>query len=259
MTKTVKDPKIAFVAASNDFAQMSKKQLEYVYPSTFPEKADIIVALGGDGFMLRALRRYVDLKTPIYGMNRGTIGFLMNRYQELNLVERLQAAKLVQLHPLTMIVKQKSGEVYSASAINEVALLRASHQAARLSIEIDGVKRVEELIADGVLIATPAGSTAYNLSAHGPIVPLGSGLLALTPISPFRPRHWKGALLPSNMKFIIENLDHRKRPLNAFADDQEVRNALRIEVFEDQSITHQVLFDPDHHLEERILREQFIA
>lgn len=255
----MKNPKIAFIAASNDFAQMSKKQLEYVYESTQPEKADIIIALGGDGFMLRALRRYVDLKTPIYGMNRGTIGFLMNKYQELDLIERITSAKLVKLHPLTMIVKQKSGEVYSASAINEISLLRASHQAARLSIEIDNVKRVDELIADGVLVATPAGSTAYNLSAHGPIVPLGSGLLALTPISPFRPRHWKGALLPSSMKFVIENLDPRKRPINAFADDQEVRNAVRIEIFEDESITHQVLFDSDHHLEERILREQFIA
>ncbi len=251
--------KIAFVSASNDFAQMSKKQLEYIYPSTTPEKAGVIVALGGDGFMLRALRRYVDLKTPIYGMNRGTVGFLMNRYQEETLVERIRAAKLVKLHPLTMIVRQKSGEVYSASAINEIALLRASHQAARLSIEIDGVKRVDELIADGVLVATPAGSTAYNLSAHGPIIPLGSGLLALTPISPFRPRYWRGALLPANMKFVIENLDPKKRPINAFADDQEVRNATSIEIFEDQNITHQVLFDSDHHLEERILREQFIS
>jgi NAD+ kinase len=251
--------KICFVAAANDFAQASKRQLEQMYSWTTPEKANIIVALGGDGFMLRAMRRYVDLKTPIYGMNRGTVGFLMNRYQETDLLERLHLAKMVKLHPLTMIVKQKSGEVYSASAINEIALLRGSHQAARLSIEIDGIKRVDELIADGVLLATPAGSTAYNLSAHGPIIPLGSGLLALTPISPFRPRYWRGALLPANMKFIIENLDSKKRPINAFADDQEVRNAVRVEIFEDLNITHQLLFDSDHHLEERILREQFIS
>ena len=254
-----KSPRICFVSASNDFAQTSKKQLEWVYETTTIEKADVIVALGGDGFMLRALRRYVNLKIPVYGMNRGTVGFLMNKYQELNLLERISAAKMVQIHPLTMIVKQKSGELFSASAINEISLLRASHQAARFSVEIDGIKRLEEVIADGILVATPAGSTAYNLSAHGPIIPLGSGLLALTPINAFRPRHWKGALLPSNMRFIIENLDSRKRPLNAYADDQEVKNALRIEIFEDTSITHQVLFDPDHHLEERILREQFIS
>jgi NAD+ kinase len=251
------DPSFAFVASDTREACEALALLEARYETVAPEAAEVIVALGGDGFVLETMHRYLERGAPIYGMNCGTVGFLMNLYDEEDLPQRLGRAKKVTLHPLAMIAQNLAGETLEALAINEVSLLRQSRQAARLRLSIDGVMRMEELICDGVLVATPAGSTAYNLSAHGPIVPMGAPLLALTPISAFRPRRWRGALLPNTTRVVIEVLDPAKRPVSATADFTEIRDVVRVEVREDASVALHLLFDPEHALEERIIKEQF--
>ncbi|RCK44177.1 inorganic polyphosphate kinase [Thalassospira profundimaris] len=249
---------IAFVAAETKIAQDAMYRLKHRYGHVSPDKAEVIVALGGDGFMLETLHRYMGRKVPIYGMNRGTVGFLMNEFREIDLPERIQDAQTVKLHPLQMEAHTKDGGSMCALAINEVSLLRETRQAAKLRIKIDGVERLPELVCDGALVCTPAGSTAYNLSAHGPILPMGSGLLALTPISPFRPRRWRGALLPEKAQVIFEILEPEKRPVSAVADYTEVRDVSRVIIREDTSMDIRLLFDPEHNLEERILKEQFV-
>lgn len=221
-------------------------------------EAEVIVALGGDGFMLRTLHRYLPAGLPVYGMKIGHVGFLMNRYHSDDLQERLGAADLVELKPLCMVAMTEAGNEAKALAINEVALLRQLNQAAHIRILINGKEKVEDLICDGILVATAAGSTAYNLSAHGPILPLGTEALALTPISPFRPRRWRGAVLPSTVRIRFEILDHYKRPVSATADAEEIRNVVSVDVFEEQGVTLKLMFDPDHSLEQRILDEQFL-
>ena len=250
---------LALIAAESAGAKNAKDSLSKLYKFTSLEKADVIIALGGDGFMLHSLHRFKDLKKPIYGMNRGTIGFLMNDYSEENLLERVQKAVLTDLHPLRMKAKDAYGEVHESLALNEVSMLRETRQAAHLRIRIDGVVRMEEMICDGVVLATPAGSTAYNLSAQGPILPMGSEVLALTPISPFRPRRWRGAILPNSVLVEIEVLDHQKRPVSAVADHLEVRDVRHVEIIKDHSIALTMLFDKGHGLEERIIKEQFTA
>ena len=248
---------VSFVAADNEAAQRALKHLKHRYGSVPLDQADVIVALGGDGFMLETLHRHIERKLPIYGMNRGTVGFLMNIYTEDNLMERLDRAETVRLHPLVMKAQTMDGKDHEALAINEVSLLRETRQAAKLRIRVDGRLRMEELICDGCLLATPAGSTAYNLSSHGPIVPMGAGVLALTPISAFRPRHWRGALLSHKATVSFEVLESDKRPVSAVADHTEVRDVARVEVREDRTIGLDLLCDPEHNLEERILAEQF--
>ena len=247
----------AFVAAKTEEAQDAHKSLCKRYGSTSPERADVIVALGGDGYMLETLRSAIGAGKPIYGMNRGTVGFLMNEFREDDLAERIQGAEAVTLHPLRMRAVGRDGRIDEELAINEVSLFRASAQAAKIRILVDGIERLEELVCDGVLVATPAGSTAYNLSAHGPILPLGSNILALTPISAFRPRRWRGALLPHTATIVFEAIRPEKRPLNAVADVFEVQDVVRVEVREDRDVSLKVLFDPEHNLEERVLMEQF--
>ena len=221
-----------------------------------PDAADVIVALGGDGFMLQTLHAFLDKGKPIYGMNLGSVGFLMNEYREEALQERLAAAEQAVVHPLRMRAMGRDGAV-EALAFNEVSLLRETRQAAKLRIVVDGRPRIAELICDGILVATPAGSTAYNLSAHGPILPIDAALLALTPISAFRPRRWRGALLPHRAKVRFEILESAKRPISAVADDLEVRDVLTVDVAEDRSIAMTMLYDAGHNLDERILSEQF--
>ncbi len=247
----------ALVAAETDEARAAAARLSAEYRTVPPEEAEAIVALGGDGLMLETLHRFIDRGTPIYGMNCGSVGFLMNEYREDGLPERLAQAEAVALHPLRMAAQTVDGQRLDALAINEVSLLREERQAAKLRLSVDGVVRLEELICDGVLVATPAGSTAYNLSAHGPIVPIGAPLLALTPISAFRPRRWPGALLPHRAVVAFEVLEAGKRPVSATADYTEVRDVARVEVREDRSVSLNLLFDPGHNLEERILLEQF--
>ncbi len=249
---------IAFVAADTDEAQEARRDLESRYGAVPAEEADIVVALGGDGLMLETLHGSIDRGQPIYGMNRGTIGFLMNEYRPEDLPGRLERAEKVTLHPLRMKTETVQGETSEALAINEVALLRESRQAAKIRISIDGVMRLDELACDGVLLATPAGSTAYNLSAYGPIIPVGAQLLALTPISPFRPRRWRGALLPNRARVAFEIKEAKKRPVSAVADYTEVRDVARVEAWEDTSVCLNLLFDPEHNLEQRILQEQFL-
>ena len=250
--------RLAFRAAPTTDAQRAREALEARYGRHAPEAAEVIVPLGGDGFMLETLHAHLALAKPIYGMNLGTVGFLLNGFAEADLAERIARAQRVALYPLRMRAEVGDGRVVEAIGINEVSIYRESRQAAQLVVAIDGVVRLPELVCDGVLVATPAGSTAYNLSAHGPIIPLAANLLALTPISPFRPRRWRGALLPSATRFRIECLDPGKRPVSAVADFTEVRDVIRVEIWEDRSISFHLLFDPEHNLEERILKEQFI-
>ena len=252
-------PSIAVIAADTPAAQEALAELESLYSTVAPEKADVIVALGGDGTMLETLHGHMDRKIPIYGMHRGSVGFLMNNYDADNLPQRIMKARSTALHPLRMEALTVSGEKVEALAINEVSLLREARQTAKIRIIVDGVVRMEELICDGVLVATPAGSTAYNLSAHGPIIPMDAGLLALTPISAFRPRRWRGALVPRESRLCFEVLGGAKRPVSAVADHTEVRNVARVDVREDRERRFQVLFDPEHNFEERIVREQFAS
>jgi NAD+ kinase len=222
-----------------------------------PEQADVIVALGGDGLMLQTLHDFMDQGKPIYGINRGSVGFLMNEYRELDLLDRIKKAERSIIHPLLMRATDQEGHICEARAINEVSIFRQSYQAAKLSLSVDGRVRMPELVADGVLVATPAGSTAYNLSANGPILPLNAPMLALTPISAFRPRRWRGALLPDKATITISVLEAQKRPVNAVADHFEFRSVVEIQVKMDRETELVMLHDPDHGLEERILREQF--
>jgi NAD+ kinase len=249
--------RIAFVASAVPEAQQALAQLTALYGSHNPNEADVVVALGGDGLMLQTLHQHMRSGTPIYGMHRGTVGFLMNEFSTLDLQARLAAAKESVIHPLLMRATDARGLVHVHHAINEVALFRQTHQAARLRILVDERERMAELIADGILVATPAGSTAYNLSAQGPIIPINAALLALTPISPFRPRRWRGALLPNTAYVVIEVLESEKRPVAAVADHEEARDVRRVEVLSDKTISMRMLFDPGHSLEERILSEQF--
>jgi NAD+ kinase len=221
-----------------------------------PDEADVIVALGGDGFMLQTLHAFLRKGKPIYGMNLGSVGFLMNEYREEALEERLAAAERAVVHPLRMRAHAKAGMV-EALAFNEVSLLRETRQAAKLRVIVDERPRIAELICDGILVATPAGSTAYNLSAHGPILPIDAALLALTPISAFRPRRWRGALLPHRARVRFEVLESAKRPVSAVADDFEVREVAAVDVAEDRGISMTMLYDAGHNLDERILSEQF--
>ncbi|MCS6877966.1 MAG: NAD kinase [Geminicoccaceae bacterium] len=250
--------KLSFLAAQTPEAQRARRELERRYGAVPVEEAEVLVPLGGDGFMLETLHAHLDRKVPIYGMNLGTVGFLLNSFAIEGLEERICAAIGVDLYPLRMRARDQRGAVHESLAINEVSVFRETRQAAWLAIDIDGICRLEQLVCDGVLVATPAGSTAYNLSAHGPIIPLGADLLALTPISPFRPRRWRGALLPSRTRFTIRVLDPEKRPVSAVADFSEFRDVVRVDVWEDRAIACRLLFDPEHNLEERILKEQFI-
>ena len=221
------------------------------------QDSEVIVALGGDGFMLRTLHRVIESKLPVFGMKMGNVGFLMNRYSEDDLLQRLEAAREVSLNPLCMDVESESGTSSKAIAINEISLLRQTNQAAHIRIIVNDIVKVEELVCDGVLLSTAAGSTAYNFSVRGPILPLGTDALALTPISPFRPRRWNGAILPSSARVRFEVLDAYKRSVSATADAHEVRNVLSVDAFQDNQTELNMLFDPDHSLEERILNEQF--
>ena len=251
------NPRLAFIAAATPAARAARKALERRYGAVTPAQADVVVALGGDGLMLQTLHRNMRRHTPIYGMNLGTVGFLMNTYKEAGLLQRLKKARQVTLTPLRMRALNSRGQIFEATAINEVSLLRSSRQTARIAVSVDGMKRLPDLYCDGALVATPAGSTAYNLSAHGPILPLGAGLLALTPINAFRPRRWRGALLPRHAKVEFTVLDSRKRPVAAAADSVEIPNVAKVTVTEAADISLTLLFDPEHDLEERILKEQF--
>lgn len=248
---------IAFVASHTPEARDAYGRLEKRYGNADPAKADVIVALGGDGLMLQTLHKFMNSGKPIYGMHRGTVGFLMNEFVEERLSERLSNAHITVIHPLVMQARDVQGRSHEHRAINEVSLFRQSAQAAHLRIKIDDQERLAELIADGVLVATPAGSTAYNLSAQGPIIPINAPLLALTAISPFRPRRWRGALLPNKAKVTIEVMDAEKRPVAAVADHEEVRSVRSVDISMDLNISINMLFDPGHNLDERILREQF--
>ena len=247
---------IAFVASHTPEARLAYGRLEKRYGNADPAKADVIVALGGDGLMLQTLHKFMNSGKPIYGMHRGTVGFLMNEFAEEDLVERLATAHITVIHPLVMRARDAYGRTHEHRAINEVSLFRQSAQAAHLRILIDDQERLAELIADGVLVATPAGSTAYNLSAQGPIIPINAPLLALTPISPFRPRRWRGALLPDHAHVTLEVTEAEKRPVAAVADHDEVRSVRNVSISMDHKISINMLFDPGHNLDERILREQ---
>ena len=249
--------KIAFVASETTEAEDALRELSARYGNVAPDGADAIVALGGDGLMLQTMHSHLHSRIPIYGMNRGSVGFLLNDYRENQLQERLEAAEITIIHPLRMTVRDVNRQTHEALAINEVSLFRQIHQAAKLKIAVDGTMRLDELICDGVLVATPAGSTAYNLSAHGPILPISAPLLALTPISPFRPRRWRGALLPNQAKVQIEVLEPDKRPVSAVADHTEFRDVFAVEVQEQSDVDIFMMFDPGHTLAERILAEQF--
>lgn len=250
--------KIAFLASRNDSSREAQKSLTERYGNVPLAEAEVIVALGGDGFMLQTLHGTQHLSAPVYGMNRGTVGFLMNEFGEDSLIERLQAAEEAVINPLAMRATCADGTMHEALAINEVSLLRAGPQAARLQVFVDGRLRMTELVCDGVLVSTPAGSTAYNYSAHGPILPIGSDVLALTAIAPFRPRRWRGALLPKGAKVRIDVLEHEKRPVMADADSRSVSDVVRVDVHSEASIRHRLLFDPGHGLAERLIREQFV-
>ncbi len=250
-------PKIAFTASEARIATEARDRLAARYGNVPFEEADVIVALGGDGFMLQTLHGTMDLDVPVYGMNCGTIGFLMNEFNEENLPERLAAAEEERINPLAMVAECVDGSRHVALAINEVSLLRAGPQAAKLRISVDGKVRLDELVCDGALVCTPAGSTAYNYSAHGPILPIDSEVLALTAMAAFRPRRWRGALLPKSAKVRFDVLEADKRPVMADADSRSVQNVAWVEISSKDDIVHRILFDPGHGLEERLTREQF--
>lgn len=251
--------RVAFVASEAEAAQVALRDLCQRYGSADLHDADVIVPLGGDGFMLETLHRSVGSGKPVFGMHRGSVGFLMNPYEPESLFERLAAAQPFELHPLEMIARRVDGTAHRAIAFNEVSLLRETRQAAKLRVTVDDVVRLDELMADGILLATPVGSTAYNLSAHGPIIPLGAGILALTPISAFRPRRWRGALLPHGVCVGIDVLESAKRPVSAVADFTEVRDVVSVAIHENREISVTALFDGDANLEERVFKEQFLS
>jgi NAD+ kinase len=250
---------LAFLASDAPQAQAALAELTQRYGSASPDTADVIVALGGDGFMLETLHRLRERPVRFYGMHRGSVGFLMNAYSPERLPQRIAAAGEVRTHPLAMVARDRAGQEHRALAINEVSLLRQRRQAAKLRIIVDEIVRLDELMADGALVATPVGSTAYNLSVHGPIVPLGADLLALTPISAFRPRRWRGALLPHGARVQFEVLENEKRPVSATADYTEVRDVVSVSVREARDVVITLLFDPEHNLEERVFKEQFLS
>ena len=250
--------KIAFVSSPVPVAVAAREALSDRYGICPPDQADVIVALGGDGFMLDTLHATQHLHTPVYGMNRGTVGFLMNEYGEEDLPARLDAAVEEIINPLRMVALCADGSRHEGLAINEVSLLRAGPQAAKLRISVDGRERMPELVCDGALVATPAGSTAYNYSAHGPILPIGSDVLALTAMAAFRPRRWRGALLPKTAVVRFDVLSPDKRPVMAEADSKSVRDVVQVDIRSEPGIAHRILFDPGHGLEERLMREQFV-
>ena len=251
--------RIACVASDSDQAQGALAEISRRYDLVDPAEADVIVALGGDGFLLRVMHQHLGLGLPVFGMNRGTVGFLMNEYRPDGLEARVADAAGRRIHPLGLTATGADGAITSRRAFNEVALTRSSGQSAHIRVLVDGVERIPLFIGDGMIVATAAGSTAYNLSAHGPIIPLGADLLALTPVSPFRPRRWKGALVPRSVEIRLENLDPAKRPLAVTADYHEVPSVVSATIVEDRSVTVELLFDRDHSLEERIIAEQFVV
>ena len=257
MSKT--EIKLALVNSHNELAVKSASDLRKLYDFVDIDDADVIVALGGDGYMLHLFHELIDINKPIFGMNLGTVGFLLNQYDTVDLPERVKKAIPFQLHPLKMETITVDGKKTEAIAFNEVSLLRETRQAAKIKIYIDEKLRLEELVCDGVLLSTPAGSTAYNLSAHGPIIPKHANILAVTPISAFRPRRWRGALLSQSAKVVFEACDPSKRPVSAVADTIEVRNIKTVSVKQDTTYSKKLLFDREHTLEERILNEQFIS
>lgn len=249
--------KIAFLASETSKAQQSLKSLVSRYGQHDPLSADVMVVLGGDGFMLQCLHQFMNHDIPVFGLRRGTVGFLMNDYADDDLIERIENAKRTILHPLLMQATNVAGEVVESLAINEVSLLRQTKQSAHIQIKINDQVKIENLVGDGVMVATPAGSTAYNLSVHGPVIPLGSEILALTPISPFRPRRWRGAIIPSHAVVTFDILNHPKRPVSATADNTEVRDVTKVVIKESRKHRINALYDPLHNLEDRIINEQF--
>ena len=252
-------PRLAFLASRTDEAQATRQSYISRYGNSTPEECDVIVALGGDGFMLQTLHRYMNLDKPVYGMKSGTLGFLMNHHRPDDLLERIHRAQPAILKPLEMLAVSEAGTSVKALGFNEVSLLRQSKQVAKIRVTLNGTVRLDELVCDGVLVSTPAGSTAYNLSAHGPILPMNSGTLALTPISPFRPRRWRGAILLAETEVRFEILDHYKRPVSATADSTEVRDVVEVTIRESKDRTVTLMYDPEHNLEERITSEQFAS
>ena len=249
--------KISFLSSEEPLALEASRVLEKIHGSYPLDEADVVVALGGDGFMLRALYDTMHLSLPLYGMNFGTVGFLMNDFSKTHLIERLNAAEETVINPLTMTAHCVDGTTKTALAINEVSLIRSSSQAAKLRILIDGKERMTELVCDGALVSTPAGSTAYNYSAHGPILPIDADILALTAMAAYRPRRWRGAVLSSKAQIQFETLDFEKRPVSAVADSVEVENVVKVIIRSNKKINHTLLFDPGHGLEERLINEQF--
>jgi NAD+ kinase len=259
MSRIAAKPRIACVASSSAVARAAQADLAARYDLVDPSDCEVIVALGGDGLLLHTIHEHLQLGRPIFGMNRGTVGFLTNQYRPDGLLERVAAATPIAVHPLRMAAAFTDGREAYALAFNEVAVTRLSAHSANLRLSIDGVERIARFMGDGLIVATAAGSTAYNLSAHGPIIPLGSNLLAVTPVSPFRPRRWKGALVPHTAEIVVENLDADKRPLATTADFHELPQVVSVTIREDPSTTVQLLFDADHSLEERIIAEQFLS
>lgn len=253
------DTKLHFMAAKTDAAKDALNGLVDHYGQAGIDECDIIVPLGGDGFLLECLHQYHHLGKAFYGLNKGSEGFLLNKSLSSRLSDRIPKSHAITLHALNMTAKTVDGETFEAFAFNEVALFRETRQAANLEISIDGIIRIERLVSDGVLVSTPAGSTAYNLSAHGPIIPLGTDILALTPISPHRPRRWTGALLPQTAEVTVKVIDAAKRPVGATADFTEIRDVCEVTIRQKNSIKATLLFDPDHALEERVMREQFMV
>ncbi|MCD9028648.1 NAD kinase [Luteimonas sp. BDR2-5] len=251
--------RLAFLSSQTDDAQAALQRLVERYGQHAPEAADVLVPLGGDGFMLQTLHRHGHLGLPVYGMKLGSVGFMMNQYRQDGLRERIAGAEPAILRPLEMVAQTESGATIGSLAYNEVSLLRQTRQAGHLRIDLNGITRLEELVGDGVIVATAAGSTAYNFSAYGPILPLGSGVIALTPIAPFRPRRWRGAILRADTEVRFRVLDPYKRPVSATADSHEVRDVVEVTIRESQDRTVTLLFDPEHNLEERILSEQFVV
>lgn len=246
-----------FLASNNADAQKKKENLEKKFGNNSTDNADVIVVLGGDGFMLEAIKKQMEKSLPLFGLNYGSVGFLMNAVNDEDLIQRLNSSQSIKISPLSMTANTADGSAHEAIAINEVSLLRETHQAAKIKISIDGNVRLDELVCDGVLLSTPSGSTAYNLSAHGPILPINADVLALTPISAFRPRRWKGAILNNDSEVKFEILENNKRPVSAVADSVEVRNVNSVSVKQDSENKVELLFDSQHSFEERILNEQF--
>lgn len=255
----IKPSKLAFLASDHPGSQQALQELQALYTSYPPAEADVLVVLGGDGFMLHTLHEHAEAGLPVFGMRLGNVGFLMNRYEANNLPQRISQAREVLLNPLVMQAFDMDGHSYRALAINEVAMLRQTNQAAHIRISVNGHERLSKLVADGVLVATAAGSTAYNLSAHGPILPLGTEAIVLTPISPFRPRRWQGAILPAQTEIEFQVLEADRRPVSVTADYDEFRDITRVVVRQDVTTAHHLLFDPEHSLEERIINEQFLT